>query len=329
ESSPPERWKHVKGNENPADAGSHGILPKDIINHDLWWSGQHWLKSDPSTWESKLVIPRPLEAVLTSGIREEDLKLKDKREVSMPVNTTNILPRPVIDINRYSSFIRLMRVTAFIRRVVTKKYLFTSTPLTVDELHKAETWWFKKVQSEMFSEVIAVLKKGKQLSNKHYQKSLNPFHDSEEAETQATIANFCSTQGIQWKLSPPTGPHHGSVWENSVKACKYHLKRIVGETKLNFEELTTCLCQIEACLNSRLIAASIDSNDDDGIALLTPGHFLIGRPLESLPDHPDTVNKPMKVLKRWYLCQALVQQFLEKMVYRIFELFATFQQVEP
>ena len=97
----------------------------------------------------------------------------------MPVNTTNMLPRPVIDINRYSSFIRLMRVTAFIRRVITKKYLFTSTPLTVDELHKPETWWFKKVQSEMFSEVIAVLKKGKQLSNKHYLKPLNPFLDSE------------------------------------------------------------------------------------------------------------------------------------------------------
>ncbi|CAB4015158.1 Hypothetical predicted protein [Paramuricea clavata] len=72
-----------------------------------------------------------------------------------------------------------MRVAAFIRRVVTKKYLFTSTPLTVDELHKAETWWFKKVQSEMFSEVIAVLKKGKQLSNKHYLKPLNPFLDNE------------------------------------------------------------------------------------------------------------------------------------------------------
>ncbi|CAB3993350.1 uncharacterized protein LOC110248986 [Paramuricea clavata] len=77
-------------------------------------------------------------------------------------------------------------------------------------------------------------------------KDLKDFYDClKEAETQATIANFCSTQGIQWNFSLPTGPHHGSVWENGVKACKYHLKRIVGETKLNFEELTTCLCQIE------------------------------------------------------------------------------------
>ncbi len=504
---PPERWKHVKGNENPADAGSRGVLPKDIINHHLWWSGPLWLKSDPSTWESKLVIPLSLEAVLTSGIREEDLKLRDKKEVSMAVNTTNTPSEMVIDINRYSSFVRLMRVIAFVRRVVTKTHLFTSTPLTVDELHKAEIWCLKKVQSEMFSEVISLLKRGKQLPKKHYLKPLNPFLDSDsllrvggrlsqsqmdfesrhplilhgkhrlttlivehehkrlchagpklllgslqqryhiisarrivrkctrecvvcrraspkistqlmgqlpdervnpsfanemvsmdyagpvfikagskrrptyqkayiaifvclqtkschielvsdltaeafvaalrrfvarrgkprqiwsdnatcftradkdlkdfydylkEAETQNTIANFCSTQGIQWKFSPPTGPHHGSVWENGVKACKYHLKRIVGETKLNFEELTTVLCQIEACLNSRPVAASIDTNDDDGIAPLTPGHFLIGRPLEALPDHPDTIDKPIKLLKRWYLCQSLVQHFWKK-----------------
>ena len=117
---PPERWKHVKGNENPADAGSRGVLPKDIINHHLWWSGPLWLKSDPSTWESKLVIPLSLEAVLTSGIREEDLKLRDKKEVSMAVNTTNTPSEMVIDINRYSSFVRLMRVIAFVRRVSPK-----------------------------------------------------------------------------------------------------------------------------------------------------------------------------------------------------------------
>ena len=177
ESLPPERWKHVKGNENPADAGSRGILPKDIINHDLWWF--ILVKIGSVNLGIKISYASSLEAVLTSGIREEDLRLKDKKEVSMPVNTMNILPRPVININRYLSFIRLMRVTAFIHCVVTKKYLFTSTPLTVDELHKAETWWFKKVQSEMFSEVIAVPKKGKQLSNKHYLKPLNPFLDSE------------------------------------------------------------------------------------------------------------------------------------------------------
>ena len=41
------------------------------------------------------------------------------------------------------------------------------------------------------------------------------------------------------------------------------------------------LTQIEACLNSPLIASG---HNDDGIEPLTPGHFLMGRSLEALPD---------------------------------------------
>lgn len=33
---PPEKWNHVDGKENPADAGSLGILPGQIIDHKLW-----------------------------------------------------------------------------------------------------------------------------------------------------------------------------------------------------------------------------------------------------------------------------------------------------
>lgn len=110
----------------------------------------------------------------------------------------------------------------------------------------------------------------------------------QQQNTQDSIMNFCSTQGIQWKFSLPTGPHHGSVWENGVKACKHHLKPIVGESKLTFEEMATVLCQIEACLNSRPLYTALDSNDDDGIASLTPGHFLTGRPLEALPHQVST-----------------------------------------
>ena len=67
---------------------------------------------------------------------------------------------------------------------------------------------------------------------RHADKHLKDLsHFLQQQDTQESIANFCSNQSIQWKFSPPTGPHHGSVWENGVKPCKDHLKRIVGEYK--------------------------------------------------------------------------------------------------
>lgn len=63
---------------------------------------------------------------------------------------------------------------------------------------------------------------------------------------------------------------------------KHHLKRVIGSSTLIFEEMTTLLCQIEACLNSRPLVA-LSKNPED-LAPLTPGHFLVGHPLTTLPE---------------------------------------------
>ena len=56
-----------------------------------------------------------------------------------------------------------------------------------------------------------------------------------------------------------------------MKSFKRHFRRVVGDTKLTFEEATTILSQIEACLNSRPLVPL--PFDDDGVEPLTPGHF--------------------------------------------------------
>ncbi len=86
-----------------------------------------------------------------------------------------------------------------------------------------------------------------------------------------------------------------------------HLKRIVGDVKLTFEELTTVLSQIEACLNSCPLIPMLGV-EEDGIEALTPGHFLIGRPLESFPDSSSSYS----LLRIWHLCQALVRHFWKR-----------------
>lgn len=43
---------------------------------------------------------------------------------------------------------------------------------------------------------------------------------------------------------PPRSPNFGELWKASVKAMKHHLKRSVGETLFNYEELNTLVVQI-------------------------------------------------------------------------------------
>ena len=133
----------------------------------------------------------------------------------------------------------------------------------------------------------------------------------EDQKTQGAISEFCSAQNIQWKFSPEHAPHIGGLWEAAVKSMKTHLRRVLSNTKLTFEEFTSVLTQIEACLNSRPLAQL--PCDDDGIEALTPGHFFIKRSLEYLPDHSFSY-RPFLLLRCWHMCQALVRWSTEYIV---------------
>jgi len=64
-------------------------------------------------------------------------------------------------------------------------------------------------------------------ANKELKELVNSL---KQQSTQEAITDHCATQGIQWFFSSPTGPHHGSVWENGVKACKYHISNALLAT---------------------------------------------------------------------------------------------------
>ena len=131
-----------------------------------------------------------------------------------------------------------------------------------------------------------------------------------EQKTQQDVAEFCATHKIEWKFIPEHSPHFGGIWEAAVKSFKKHLRRVIGEVKLTFEEMYTVLTQIEACLNSRPLVP-VNNPDDDGIEVLTPGHFLIGQPLMALPD-PAMSYQSVSLLRRWHLWQTLVRHFWKR-----------------
>ena len=92
--------------------------------------------------------------------------------------------------------------------------------------------------------------------------------------TQSAITTYTSQNQIAWHFSPERAPHFGGFWEALVKSLKFHLRRVMGNYRFTFEELTTMLCQIEMCLNS-LPLLPLYSHSTEGIDVLTPGHFLL------------------------------------------------------
>lgn len=91
-----------------------------------------------------------------------------------------------------------------------------------------------------------------------------------------------------------------------MKSAKHHLKRIVGDAHLNFEEVYTVLIQIESVLNSRPLTSL--SNDPNDLSYLTPGHFLVGDALTSISQE-DVQTLPFNRLSRWQRINQVYQQF--------------------
>ena len=46
----PLRWRHVRSEDNPADCASRGLLPSQLMVHDLWWDGPPWVSLDHGEW---------------------------------------------------------------------------------------------------------------------------------------------------------------------------------------------------------------------------------------------------------------------------------------
>jgi hypothetical protein len=128
----------------------------------------------------------------------------------------------------------------------------------------------------------------------------------QNSEISRKLVTTLSNENIQWKFIPPRTPNFGGLWEAGVKSVKYHIKRVVGETVLTYDELYTLLTRIEACLNSRPLVPM--SND---LTAITPGHFLISEALTA-PLEPDLTELKINQLSRHQLLERLRQHFWKR-----------------
>ena len=157
--SNPIQWRHIPGEFNVADDVSRGIPVQDL--NKRWSNGPEFLRLPESEWPRETVPGTP---------KEEEMEYRQERivgTVTTPKNGEAINPQ------RFSSWRRLIRVTALIQRLARRIRARRSGgqrqngPLTPSELQEAETLWLKEAQKSLHS----------RMQNKEFD-ALSPFVDN-------------------------------------------------------------------------------------------------------------------------------------------------------
>lgn len=80
--------------------------------------------------------------------------------------------------------------------------------------------------------------------------------------------NFSLEESIIWEMILPNSPHFCGLWQSGVQSVKHHLRRVIGNNNLVYEEIFTVLVHIGSTLNFRPLTQL--TSDPDSLDPLTP-----------------------------------------------------------
>ena len=116
---------------------------------------------------------------------------------------------------------------------------------------------------------------------------------------------------LDLEIQPALWPPFGGLWERLIQTAKRTLLIILGSKRLSLDVLQTKLVESETNLNSRPLTnvAALPDNEMP----LTPNHFLISRPLKSLPPGKFDSQIPASI-RTWRNLQQMMNHFWKRLV---------------
>ncbi len=126
---------------------------------------------------------------------------------------------------------------------------------------------------------------------------------------QNKMQRAMAQQGVKWNFNPPTGSHHGGVWERVIRMVRRVLNTVLRQQCLDDEGFHTLLCKVEAILNTRPITRL--SDDPNDLEALTPNCILLMKGKPMLP--PGLFEKrDLYTKRRWKQVQYLADLFWKR-----------------
>jgi len=96
------------------------------------------------------------------------------------------------------------------------------------------------------------------------------------------VAETASVRQIKWIFNPPSAAWWGGWWERLIRTVKDLLKRMLGNARLNYDQLRTNLSHVENLINERPL--TIVTEDPSDLIPLTPAMFLRGLSSGAFPE---------------------------------------------
>ncbi|XP_069126383.1 uncharacterized protein [Argopecten irradians] len=163
-------WRYVPTNSNPADLQTRGISAKELLDNPLWIHGPKWIINQPEwpIWDPNSTTKLMISQVKEHGVEEEIQQ--EECEQAVP---------HILTLSNYSSYQKLLRITAFILRFANNCRQSKNDRICGDiisqELNQASKYWIKVVQQESYGDVKESLNNTKR---NHLIRQLKLFMDS-------------------------------------------------------------------------------------------------------------------------------------------------------
>ena len=124
------------------------------------------------------------------------------------------------------------------------------------------------------------------------------------------VQRYLTNKRVTWKFIVEKAPWWGGFWERLIQSVKRSIKKTVGRTSLNYDELNTLVVEVESLINSRPLTYIYD--DEESISHpLTPSHLISGHKISTMPndEHFEIMSTHNALTRRQRHHKHLLQQF--------------------
>jgi hypothetical protein len=165
----PEQWHHIPGTINPADILSRGVYDPVKLATGVWFDGPEFLAEEEAKWPSSS-LPE---------LDVDDPEIK-RKTILIALGLAKPSRGDRIDVDTFSSWVRLRRVVAWIVRFahnLQKGNEKKVGSLQVAEIMVAERFLVKDSQHTAFESEIRVIREGSYLPDSNKLSALSPWLD--------------------------------------------------------------------------------------------------------------------------------------------------------